>query len=85
VFRQKGRLRLTDMLIFFSVTAFSSLIIQNTIIILFESSWLYGHNALEINMVKALAVGVGMIWNYMFYKYAVFSSRKNQNSLEMET
>lgn len=70
---------------FFAVTGFSSLVLQNVIIFLFEllfesqfgnSLLLFagpqGQRVIELNVAKATAVLIGLIWNYSFYRLVVF-------------
>lgn len=97
VFGSKEKVDLKKFLLFFAVTGFSSLVIQSLIIggfeILTDSSWgrslffiqeLGGSETLELNIAKALAVAVGMVWNFMLYKYVIFKDKKDESLLEME-
>lgn len=85
VFRYPGRITVKKFLYFFLVTGFSSLVIQNVIIYLFEvlfdtefgNSLLIFPGAeerhiLAINVAKLVAVLTGLIWNFLIYKYVVF-------------
>ena len=85
VFRSKKKVNLRSYLMFFGVTGFSSLIIQSLVIFgfeaLFNSSFgrslflvgsLTGHIALQLNIAKATAVLLGMVWNFTLYKYVIF-------------
>ncbi len=74
---------------FFLITGFSVLCIQNVIITLITHVYL-AHSirhvtiigtltlstAIVINFAKAIAVIVGMVWNFLLYKHVVFR-RKN--------
>lgn len=85
VFRHPGRVSVATFLKFFLVTGFSSLVLQSVIIYGFEvffdtrfgNSLLFlpssGQNAfLAINIAKAVAVLVGLVWNFCMYKFVVF-------------
>lgn len=85
VFRHPQRVSVRKFLQFFLVTGFSSLVIQNGIIYLFELLFdtRFGHSLLflgdsasnhflAINVAKAFAVFVGLIWNFLMYKFVVF-------------
>ncbi|WP_082499370.1 MULTISPECIES: GtrA family protein [unclassified Rathayibacter] len=97
VFRYPDRVTVKRFLEFFAITGFSSLVIQNVIIWLFEM--LFGtsfgrsllflgsdadNNILAINFAKAVAVLVGLVWNFAFYRLVVFSSRRAAPSKEAE-
>ncbi|AKM80563.1 TPA: GtrA family protein [Candidatus Saccharibacteria bacterium] len=97
VFRSKSPISYKKFLSFFVVTGFSSLIIQGLIIYGFEvmtaSEWgrsLFLINqmnkdaALELNIAKAVAVSVGMVWNFMLYKYVIFKDKLDKDFLETE-
>lgn len=85
VFRSDDKISLKKFVIFFVITGFSSVIIQTLIIWTFEwftdttfgrslvlFSTLHDNAALQLNIAKATAVGVGMVWNFLLYKYVVF-------------
>jgi putative flippase GtrA len=85
VFRHDGRPSFRTFAKFFAVTGFSSLVLQSVIIYGFEvffdtrfgTSLLFlpsdGENAfLAINVAKAAAVFVGLVWNYCLYRFVVF-------------
>ena len=85
VFRHPGRVSVATFAKFFLVTGFSSLVLQSAIIYGFEvffdtrfgNSLLFlpssGENAfLAINIAKAVAVLVGLVWNFCMYKFVVF-------------
>jgi putative flippase GtrA len=88
VFRSGDRTSLKKFLMFFMVTGFSAIILQTLVIwtvewftgttfgrslILFST--LHDNTVLQLNFAKAAAVGVGMIWNYLLYKYFVFARK----------
>jgi len=88
VFRSGEQLSLRKYVTFFAITGFSSLVIQNSIIYGFEvaSKTSFGHSivlvsavmnsdALRLNVAKAVAVLIGMVWNFMFYKFVVFRKK----------
>jgi putative flippase GtrA len=88
VFRYPYRVSLIKFLQFFVLTGFSSLILQNVIIYLFEllfdtrfgNSLLLlsdpaGQHILAINIAKASAVLVGLVWNFTMYRFVVFRRR----------
>lgn len=85
VFRYPSRISLKKFAQFFLVTGFSSLILQSLIIWGFEVFFdtTYGNSLLflgttgenhflAINIAKAVAVLVGLIWNFCMYKFVVF-------------
>ncbi|KQP97601.1 hypothetical protein ASG06_18915 [Rathayibacter sp. Leaf185] len=85
VFRHPERPTLRTFAQFFLVTGFSSLVLQSLIIYGFEmffdtrfgTSLLFlpsaGENAfLAINSAKAVAVLVGLVWNFCLYRFVVF-------------
>lgn len=97
VFRSKEPLSFRKYLTFFAVTGVSSLVIQNLIIygasVVTESSLnhslfivrqLAEHRQIELNVAKALAVGVGMVWNFLLYKYVVFKVSAKEPAIEVE-
>lgn len=95
VFHKKEGIKLHTILTFFAVTGFSSLALQSIIIIgmhwtlntqfsrsLIIVSDIADNQTLELNIIKALAVGVGMVWNFMFYKYIVFKEKPTKTEAE---
>lgn len=85
VFRYPERVSIKKFAAFFGLTGFSSLVIQNGIIYLFEllfdtrfgNSLLFlpdaeSNHVLAINAAKAVAVLVGLVWNFCVYKFIVF-------------
>ena len=93
VFQSKEKLQLKKYIQFFCITGFSSLIIQNSIItgfaIFFDSSLSHslfiinlvaGNDFLELNIAKASAVLVGMVWNFTLYKYVIFRKKADSES-----
>ncbi|MFT4028597.1 MAG: GtrA family protein [Protaetiibacter sp.] len=85
VFRYPHRIRLMKFLEFFAITGFSSLVLQNLIIVGFESLFdtTFGNSLLlfagedqrpfiALNIAKATAVLVGLVWNFLLYKFVVF-------------
>ena len=96
VFQSKSSVSLKKFFSFFIVTGFSSLAIQGLVIYGFEvmtlSEWgrslffvseLGDNKALELNIAKVVAVGVGMVWNFMLYKYLIFKDKPDKDLLEM--
>jgi putative flippase GtrA len=102
VFRYPERLSLRRFLAFFAVTGFSSLVLQNVVILaleaLFDTS--FGHSLLflqtadgdrilALNVAKAAAVSVGLVWNFALYRLLVFRTRRatasRQDYSETET
>jgi putative flippase GtrA len=94
VFKSDGRLSIKKYLVFFAVTGFSSLVIQNSIIYGFqlagEAQWGYSipivafvmdNDALRLNIAKATAVLAGMVWNFTLYKFVIFR-KKQSGSIE---
>lgn len=97
VFRYPDRVTVKRFLQFFAVTGFSSLVIQNVIIWLFEM--LFGtsfgrsllflgsdadNNVLAINFAKAVAVFAGLVWNFAFYRLVVFRSHRGVPSVSAD-
>lgn len=93
VFRNKSKLSIRKYAAFLAVTGFSSLIIQNSIIYCFEVAGVAGflfsippvefilsNDALRLNVAKACAVAVGMVWNFSLYKFVIF--KKKEKPLE---
>lgn len=95
VFQKKEGLSLKAFISFFAVTGFSSIFLQSAIIwlshIVFVTPFsrsilaftgLASNQAFELNLAKCAAVGVGMVWNFLFYKHVIFkdtvSSNENQ-------
>jgi putative flippase GtrA len=85
VFLHPTPIRLGLFLKFFAVTGFSSLVLQNSIIFGFESFFntRYGNSLLlfagtegrafvAINIAKLVAVLIGLVWNFVMYKFVVF-------------
>ncbi|MDY0911428.1 GtrA family protein [Rathayibacter festucae] len=98
VFRHPGRISVMTFAKFFLVTGFSSLVLQSLIIYGFEvffdtrfgNSLLFlpssGENAfLAINVAKAFAVLVGLIWNFCMYKFVVFRAPAAESLPAIET
>lgn len=93
VFRQTSKISFRKYASFFAVTGFSALVLQNIVIIggehLFESKFghslivvrsISGHQAWELNIAKAFAVGVGMVWNFTMYKRVIFKAGDNTDT-----
>lgn len=89
VFRYPYRISWGKFLEFFLITGFSSLVIQNVIIFLFEllfntkfgNSLLFlpteaGRHVLALNLAKLTAVLIGLVWNYTMYRLVVFRKPK---------
>jgi putative flippase GtrA len=85
VFQKKEKLSIRSFISFFAVTGFSSIFLQSAIIWLSHSIFatpfsrsilaftgLAENQAFQLNLAKCAAVGIGMIWNYLFYKHLVF-------------
>lgn len=98
VFRHPGRIKWSTFAKFFAVTGFSSLVLQSVVIWGFEvffdtrfgNSLLFlpssGENAfLAINVAKAFAVFVGLIWNFCMYKFVVFRASATPPVPALET
>jgi putative flippase GtrA len=94
VFREEKSVTIRAYLTFFAITGLSSLVIQDIVIFSFEQffkttfshsiflirPWLAGHPVLQLNVAKAAAVGVGMIWNFLLYKHVVFKKDSDKRS-----
>jgi len=98
VFRHQGRISWSTFAKFFAVTGFSSLVLQSVIIWGFEvffdtrfgNSLLFlpssgGNAVLAINVAKAFAVFVGLIWNFCMYKFVVFRASAKPAVPTLET
>ena len=85
VFRHGEPVTVGRFLKFFAVTGFSSLLLQSGVIWLFERGFdttfgrsllMFGTSAeqefLEINIAKATAVLIGLVWNFTLYRLVVF-------------
>lgn len=85
VFRYPYKISWRKFGLFFLITGFSSLVIQNLIIFGFEALantqlgnsilWLPSdarRGFIVLNFAKVLAVLAGLIWNYTFYRFTVF-------------
>lgn len=74
---------------FFAVSGFSALLLQNIVIGVFAWAvnalasmstmvgFLAKHTQIQLNLAKVLAVGVGMVWNFVAYKYVIFKGKTN--------
>ncbi len=85
VFRHGEAVTIGRFVMFFAVTGFSSLLLQSGVIWLFERGFdttfgrsllMFGTSAeqefLEINIAKATAVLIGLVWNFTLYRLVVF-------------
>jgi putative flippase GtrA len=85
VFRHPQKYALKSYLRFFLVTGLGAIIIQNTVLF-FAGKTGFAHSAssvhflvtisektLVLNAGKALAVVIGLVWNFLLYKYVVFN------------
>lgn len=92
VFRKNEKLSLKVFIYFFAVTGFSSIFLQSVIIwvshlifstpfsrSIFAFAHLSDDQVFQLNLAKCAAVGVGMIWNFLFYKHLVFKDRVVEN------
>lgn len=93
VFRYPHRISWPKFLQFFLVTGFSSLVIQNVVIYLFEllfdtnfgNSLLFlpdeaGNHVLALNIAKFSAVLVGLVWNFTMYRFVVFKKPADETT-----
>lgn len=96
VFRSDEKASLRKFLTFFAVSGFSSLVLQTLVIWSVEAvtgsqfgqslilfSFLNEHPEVQLNTAKAAAVGVGMVWNFVAYKYFIFKGR-TKDIVELE-
>lgn len=87
VFRHGEPVTLGRFLRFLAITGFSSLLLQSGVIWLFEQGFdttfgrsllTFGTTAemefLEINVAKATAVLIGLVWNFTLYRLVVFKT-----------
>ena len=97
VFKSTDPVSMRKYLAFFAATGFSSLIIQSVIIFgfgmffqtdisrsLFIIRDIAANEFIELNFAKAVAVGVGMVWNFLIYKYFIFKSSPHASAEEDE-
>jgi len=93
VFQYPYRISVVKFLQFFAITGFSSLVLQNVVIYLFEllfatrfgNSLLLlpdpaGQQILALNIAKLFAVLVGLVWNFTMYRFVVFRTRSTPAS-----
>lgn len=97
VFQHKQRWSGKSLGLFIGVTGFSSIIIQSLVIwsvgllvqlvprTFIAAQVLNRHHALEMNLAKAAAVGTGMVWNFLLYKYVVFRQPRRSCKLQAVT
>lgn len=96
VFRSDEKISFRKFLAFFAVSGFSSLILQSLVIwsvetvtgsqfgrSLFLLGFLNEHPEVQLNVAKAAAVGVGMVWNFVAYKYFIFKGQ-SKDLVELE-
>lgn len=90
VFRQKHGYKLSAYLKFLLITGFSAVAIQDTIIFLFTKVLFDPSGYADVSIVgasvsvatlsllaaKAVGVGIGLVWNFLLYKYVVFGGKK---------
>jgi putative flippase GtrA len=89
VFRYPHRVTVVKYLEFFLLTGFSSLVLQNLIIFGFEAFFdttfgnsllllptSEGRDVLGLNVAKAVAVLIGLVWNFFFYRLVIFREPK---------
>lgn len=95
VFKNDEKLSVRKYLTFFAITGFSSLIIQNSIIYAFQLAgeaqvghsvpliaFIMDTDAIRLNVAKATAVLVGMVWNFTLYKFVVFRKKQSDDTPE---
>lgn len=88
VFKSTETVTLKKYFMFFLATGFSSLIIQSVIILGFAAFFQTDFSRslfvvsdspmtefVELNIAKAVAVVIGMVWNFLIYKYFIFKDR----------
>jgi len=95
VFKKKTPVTIISFATFFAVTGFSSLALQSFIIT--SMHWMLGtpfsrslviigdlstHPIIELNFIKAVAVLIGMVWNFFFYKHVVFKDKPAKTDAE---
>lgn len=89
VFRYPHRVSILKFAEFFLLTGFSSLVLQNLIIFGFENFFdtqfgnsllllptAEGRAVLGLNFAKAVAVLIGLVWNFFFYRFVIFREPK---------
>lgn len=88
VFKQTQRANLKDLGLFMVITSFSAVVLQGIVISgmlevvhtsinhsFFITQYINSHSFVELNVAKAAGVGVGMVWNFLLYRYVVFDRR----------
>lgn len=93
VFRHPTKYSTKNYVRFFMVTGLSVILVQNLVIYVITKADLVGSSSMvhlfrfdisagtiELNVAKALAVLVGMFWNYLFYKHVIF---RHKNSTDV--
>jgi putative flippase GtrA len=96
VFRQKQGYSFVAYLKFLAITGFSALVIQDTIIYIVTTHMLHpggatislaGHQVtlatVDLLFAKLLGISVGLIWNFLLYKYVVFRHGKSDQADEI--
>lgn len=91
VFRHHQPYSLKSYAQFFLVTGVSVLIIQNVIILSAMQLGIANSDntrhlllfdvpdkTVVLNVSKALAIGVGMVWNYLLYRYVIFRNKPDK-------
>lgn len=95
VFRHSGKPTLKNYARFFVITGVSVIGIQNLVIYTVshlivvqpgQGATVMGHfisgETIELNVAKALAVLMGMAWNFLLYKYVIFKDDPNTSEPE---
>lgn len=96
VFRHQQEYSLKTYGKFFAVTGFSAIVIQDFIIEVLapkivkvrsgETVQVLGRaipaHTIELNIAKIIAVAIGMVWNFLLYKYIVFQDKKGSDSAD---
>jgi putative flippase GtrA len=96
VFRHPQKYSIKSYAKFFLVTGFSSIVIQNFIIdyvapkvapihasqVVHILNHAVSAQVLRLNIAKVLAVIVGMIWNFLLYKYIIFRNQEQPDEAE---
>lgn len=77
VFRSKGNSRI-EIVLFFATTLTGLWIIQNGAILLLYPLFGTLPVALKLNLIKAIAIIIGLVWNYLWYSRVVFNERRKE-------
>jgi mannosyltransferase len=76
VFRSKGSSRI-EIVLFFATTLTGLWIIQNGVILTLYPLLGTLPIPIKLNIIKAIAIIIGLVWNYVWYSRVVFNDKRN--------